>query len=159
MKAGCHKLFKKIFLAFVLIFCFFIKITGGFSEPVGYTTKEKEAEVISVVKNAVEDTRWIHVSSHEEMNQVLSDYYTGPLLEKLCESAWNFVTTPTDWEYTTKAENSIIIHISENQTVIRLDIVENDMVSGIDFKSRMEYSLVKTGNGWRIYDRKLIPAP
>ncbi len=161
MKAGCHKLFKKIFLAFVLIFCFFIKITGGFSEPVGYTTNGEEAEIkiINVAKNAVEDTRWIHASSRVEMNRVLNDYYTGPLLERFCESAWNFVITPTDWAYTVKAENCTIIHIFKNQAVIRLDIVESDMVSGIDFISRMEYFLVKTENGWRIYDRKLISEP
>lgn len=143
-------LFRFLLIAIALLFCFIAQVPYGFSDSTKDWTKESEVEIAAVVTGAVEDTRWLYVSSRQEMDHVLGAYYTGQLLEELSESAWNFISVPTDWQYVIRAENCKINLISRDKASACVDILESDEIAGVTFSSRAEYLLAKTKNGWKI---------
>lgn len=150
VKAWCHHLFKILFVTIIFVFCFMIRGPGGYANPIDDWTKKSEVEITAVVTGAVGDTRWLYVSSRQEMNCTLAAYYTGPLLEQLSESAWNFIRVPTDWQYVIKAGNCRVTAISGDKANACVDILESDEIAGVTFSSRVEYLLVKTESGWKI---------
>lgn len=149
-------LFKRLLTAIIFFLSFLTQMPGGFSNSIDVLA-ENEVAIKNVVKGAIEDTRWMNASSRQEMNRILGAYYTGPLLAELSESAWNFTRLCTDWEYTTRADNCQIISLLESSARISVDILETEATSGTTYVRRAEYSLLKTENGWKAVERKLLP--
>lgn len=143
-------LFRFLLTAIALLFCLIALVPYGFSDSTNDWAQESEVEIAAVVTGAVEDTRWLYVSSRQEMDLLLGVYYTGPLLAELCESAWNFISVPTDWQYVIKAKNCKITPVSRDKASACVDILESDEIAGVTFSSKVEYLLVKTKNGWKI---------
>lgn len=141
---------KYVLIVLVLISCFFIKIPGVISKQLISTLKEDRMEIIDIVENSIEDTRWMHVSTRQEIEMILSSYYTEPLLTKLINSTGNFMSKPTDWDYVMKAENIEILDMSGSKATVYVDIVEFDTLTCVKFSSKAKYFLVKTSTGWRI---------
>lgn len=141
---------KYVLIVLVLISCFFIKIPGVISKQLISTLKEDRMEIIDIVKNSIEDTRWMRVSTRQEIDMILSSYYTEPLLTKLINSTCNFISKPTDWDYVIKAENIEILDMSESNATVYVYIVEFDTLTCVKFSSKAKYSLIKTDTGWRI---------
>jgi|GEM_PF-1681185 len=157
IESGVPKLFKRAVIAVIVLSCLFTGIPGGFSIPERRSVEKDEAEIVNVVKGAVEDTAWLHVSSRQEMDRVLNRYYTAPLCRELAETAWNFVSKPTDWDYIIKVENCKITSLSGEQAAVLVDIVEKDDLADSCFPGRFEYTLIKMADGWRI--NKICPSP
>lgn len=114
---------------------------------------------MNIIQGAVEDTRWLRASSRREMELFLSDYYTGPLLAKVVNSAWSFVVLPTDWTCTARVEKYRAIVLMGGRAVVLAEIVESDPALGLNFSTEVKYSLVRTEKGWRINQSRPLPAP
>lgn len=144
-------MWKRIFAA-VLAMALITAVTAG-AEPIHSrpsSNKYMEAEMIRVVKSAVEDTNWLRVSSREEMEHLLANYYTGDLLQQLSDSGWRFVSRPNDWEYVVSAGRIDVEAISEHEGTAYAEILEKDEISGIVYSSSVRYFLIKNSDGWRI---------
>ncbi|MFX4260703.1 hypothetical protein ACOBQJ_00740 [Pelotomaculum propionicicum] len=144
-------MFNRIF-AIVLVISLMTAVMAG-AEPVQPNTPVKEDiefEIAKVVKGAVEDTSWLHASSRQEMESLLTAYYTGDLLNELGDSGWRFVSRPNDWEYITSAGRIDVVVISHQEGAACAEILEKDELSGMVYSSTVRYFLIKTGGGWRI---------
>ncbi len=146
----CLVLLKYISLILFLFLCFFIKIPGVIPNQLSSIVEKDKIEIIDLVKKSVEDTRWMRASTPEELDVILSCYYTTPLVSRLNNSVWEFINKPTDWDYIIKAENIEIISISQNKASVYFDIAELDTLTRNKFSNKAECHLVKTENGWRI---------
>lgn len=142
---------KRLFTAAVIIALMTAVMAGA--EPVQPYIQEKEDiefEITKVVKGAVEDTGWLHASSRQEMERLLAAYYTGKLLNELCDSGWRFVSRPNDWEYVTSAGSIEVLVFSHQEGTACAEILEKDELSGTVYSSTVRYFLIKTCDGWRI---------
>lgn len=147
---------RKIILAIIISFCFY-NTACGYWEPSENIYKETETEIIEVLKGAVEDTKWMKASSRPEMESILGNYYTGPLLSQLSEAAWSFINVPTDWEYINQVKDCKVTMVSGSKASACVDIIESDAATGVSFLTKFEYTLIITVNGWRIADSKILP--
>jgi len=148
----------KIFLpAAIIIFCFYLPVSG---EPVlksGHVAKETEITVVSLVYEAVEDTTWLHVTSRGELERILERYYTGPLLQEISGQTWDFVRIPNSWDLIVRAGKCKITFISADAAGVSIEVIETDEITGVSYFTQLEYILKKTDAGWRIAARKVRP--
>lgn len=107
---------------------------------------------MSIVKDAIEETDWLYAKSQWEMEQFLGNYYTGALLKVINEAAWDFISLPTDWNYTVKTKNIFILQLTEENACVRAYFIEIEIFSGEEFFNVIDYYLAKTEKGWRITD-------
>lgn len=110
-------------------------------------------EVVKVVKGAVEDTSWLHASSRQEMEYLLTAYYTGSLLDELSDSGWRFVSRQNSWEYVTSTGRLDFEVISEQECTVCVEVLEEDEITGLVYSSIFRYNLIKKSGGWRIRAR------
>lgn len=157
IERGVPQLFKIFLPAAILIFCFYLPVSG---EPVvksGHVTQETENTVVSLVCEAVEDTTWLHVTSRSELERILERYYTGPLLQEISGQAWDFVRIPNSWDLIINAGKCNIAYISAGAAGVCIEVIETDEVTGVSYYTQLEYILIKTDAGWRIAARKVRP--
>lgn len=149
-------LFKNIFTAVVFITLLTTVLSGVI--PIRLLSADKadnETEIIRVVKGAVEDTNWLHVSSKQEMEQLMEAYYTGDLLTEVSNSGWRFVSRPNSWEYVVSTGSIDVEVISAKEGSAHVEILEKDEISGHVYSSRFNYFLIKNDNGWKIITRNV----
>ncbi len=146
-------MFKKVLAAVLFITLVSTGLTG--SEQAHSNSMETEHEIINVVKGAVEDTSWFHVSSRQEMEHLMKAYYTGSLLTEISDSAWRFVSTPNDWEYVVSTGIIEVEVISAQEGTAYAEILETDVLSGCVYSSVVSYSLIKNSDGWKIRAKSL----
>lgn len=148
----------KIFLqAAILIFYFYMPVSGAPVIKSDQITKETENTVVSLVCEAVEDTTWLHVRSRGELERILERYYTGPLLQEISGQAWDFVRIPNSWDLVIKAGKCNIAYISAGAAGVCIEVIETDEITGVSYYTQLEYNLIKTDAGWRIAARKVRP--
>lgn len=149
MKAGCRRLLKTILFLICLISCF-TNISGDAAIVSGYPSRESEEEITSVLRGAVEDTRWLAATSRREVQELLAAYYGEPLLSELSDAVWNFISVPTDWHYETRVGRFTVLRHSGNQAAVQAEIFETDVLSGFTCVSKAEYHLIKVNRNWKI---------
>ncbi|MBM7854083.1 protein subunit release factor A [Desulfohalotomaculum tongense] len=109
------------------------------------------AEITKVVKGAVECTEWMRANTEQEVNSILSRYYTGKALEENTKSVWEFVKLPTDWHSITTAEDCEIIYQDKNMAVVKARLTDTDELDKDTQKGTALFFLTATEDGWRIY--------
>jgi hypothetical protein len=107
-------------------------------------------EIKSVVRGAVEDSGWMKASTKKEMQKLLSQYFTGKLLDDLTGEAWDFIQLDTDWHGKTTVEKILINSIDENAATVLAYIKEVDVANKTSTGMIGEFILVNSPNGWRI---------
>lgn len=150
-------MFKSVFSAVILVFYLSLQMPAGQLIKSNHDTKEIEMEVVELVTEAVEDTKWLLVSSREELEQILGTYYTGPLLYEISDQAWDFVRVPNSWEYVVKAGSCKTTFISNVVTGVSVEVMETDEITGVTYVSLVDYLLINTDGGWKITARKIRP--
>lgn len=143
-------LFKNVLLILIFLSCFFNEMSGSTTFIIDHSPQEGEAEITGVVRGAVKDTRWLEAASRQEVQQLLSTYYSGQFLSDLSDSAWNFISVPTDWDYETQAGQCTVLSQSEDQASIQVEILETNVLSGVVYVHWAEYRLIKENGAWKI---------
>ena len=146
----CKKSFFVWFTAFLL--CFFVTglcmskvLPGKDDEP---ALKEELSEII---KGGVGDNSWWNSKSKEEVRKNLSRYYTGPLLDELSFSAWEFIRKPTDWYWQVSLVRMEVLWQTGKRAGVGTVLKGTDLVTGESDEGEAEYVLEKTRQGWRIF--------
>lgn len=147
----------RIFLPVILIFSFSLALPLEQAVESSYATEETENTIIKLVCEAVEDTTWLRVSSRGELEGILERYYTGPLLQEISDAAWDFVRVPRSWDYVTKAGDCTILFISDDIAGVTVEAVETDEITGVCYRTPLQYILINTNAGWKIAIRKAGP--
>lgn len=138
-----------LFFLIFLISCF-TNISAAVIPVPGYLSRGNEEEITSILRGAVEDTRWLAATSRREIQELLAAYYGEPLLSELSEAVWQFISVPTDWHYETRVGRITILRQSENMAAVRAEIIETDVLSGYTCISTVEYHLIKGDLTWKI---------
>lgn len=111
--------------------------------------KEKE-EIFAVVKGGVEDNNWWKASNYQQLEDLLSRYYTGYFLKRITSDCWSFISRPTDW-YWQPFLKEIKISPAEDIVLVEADLELKDLNNGQVEKGRAVFLLKKTLRGWRIF--------
>jgi len=146
-----------------LIFHFFVFFTiflvppvvvdGGQSRTPGIVMKTESADaqqIWQVVHGAVEDQSWWTAGSENEVHEILSLYYAGPLLENYSRQVWAFISRPTDWYTRAEVTGGSITRLTDGRWKVRADLVNRDLRTGETGFGRATYILAENKNGWRI---------
>jgi hypothetical protein len=150
-------MFKKFLLAAILIFFFYLPVSGEPYVKPDHLSRETENTIVSLVCEAVEDTTWLYVTSPVELERILERYYTGPFLKEITAQAWDFVRIPNSWDLVIKAGECKIVYIAADVAEVCIEVIETDEITGASYYTKLEYFLTKTDAGWRIAARKVRP--
>lgn len=103
-----------------------------------------------LIKAAVYDTTWMFCADEQSLQEVLSRYYTGPLLGNLTEECRQFIELKTDWYGLTMASNVTVVSITPPRSCAVAELKYVDVNTGNVYQGRGTYVLLKTPGGWKI---------
>lgn len=156
-------MFKKI----LPVFCILIMLTGFIMAPGTESGTAKkihsseagldkkpvvtgQAEILPVIKGAVEDDTWLLADDKNEVNRILSKYYSGSLLDKLTEDVWSFIKEPTDWYSKASVKTANIEYYDERRAVVQALIDVEDVLTEGRQQGSAVFTLEKDNTGWRV---------
>jgi len=122
---------------------------GGPGVEQGESYARDFSEAAAVLKGAVEDTTWLFSTNPTDLQQTLSKYFTGPLLEQLIKNTEAFTQKATDWSYQTVLEEYAIDIEGEQARAVAL-VREDDPISKESHFTELHFQMLRTGQGWRI---------
>lgn len=138
-----------IVLPALLLLLAAVREGSGAKAQISLSDGEKE-EILSVVRGGVEDNSWWRAKNRQELEEILSRYYTEPLLHNVSGECWKFIRRPTDW-YDKAYLKEARLFLFEGSVFVEAELELADLNSGRTEKGEAEYLLKKTKNGWRIY--------
>lgn len=141
---------KKIFLL-IFITCLLIFMMGIYSDISGKTNEPFLNDIFwKTIKGGVEDTSWWNAKSKDEVELILSRYYTGSLLNEVVKSSWDFIRKPTDWYWQVSLDSIEIKWQYDNLAGVSAILEDNNLITGDSEKGDAQFVLEKTKEGWRI---------
>lgn len=126
--------------------------TGPVKEGIGSDGSRVYAliSISNLIKAAVYDTTWMFCTDKPGLQEVLSHYYTGPLLGHLTDECRQFIELKTDWYGITIASNITVVSITTPRSCAVAELKYIDVNTGNVYQGRGTYVLLKTHGGWKI---------
>lgn len=107
-------------------------------------------KIKTVIKNAVENTDWMHAKTQQEVYNILSQYYTGKILMENTKYTWEFIKHPTDFYWTTTVDKYSITYTDKNTALVKAYLTDIKVIDNQKLEGKAVYKLVNTKNGWKI---------
>jgi hypothetical protein len=148
-KKGLIYVLTGILLPGLILVLFFAGKQGESAQKI--ITKEDREEIWAVIRNAVEDNTWWEANNRKEVKKILAQYYAEPLLDKISNDAWNFISQPTDWYWQAHVKKIIIRRQIKDTVLVHADLELTDLISNQIEQGKAEYVMKKTKEGWRIH--------
>jgi hypothetical protein len=128
-------------------------ITGkvnGPSRQEGNYTIAAPISIEQLIRSAVSDNSWMFCSDRHCLNEVLSRYYTGPLLESLSAECLQFNELHTDWYSLATVSKLTVVSSNPPRSYATAGVIYMDIITGRAYQGQGAFVLLLTPAGWRI---------